>query len=85
MNSEENKYYEVSLAQVLKFRPYKKLLFRIYLLFSHENISQEEIQQILNDSETFKDFKRLWCTSIKHRMENQSIIIVRKLEKMCFQ
>ena len=69
MNSEEKKYYEVCLAQMLKFRPYRKLLFCIYLLFSHDNITQEEIQQTLNNSETFEDFKRLWCTSIKHRME----------------
>ena len=65
MNSEEKKYYEVSLAQILKFTPYRKLLFCIYLLFSHENITQEEIQQNLYNSETFEDFKRLWCASIK--------------------
>ena len=75
MNSEEKKYYEVSLAQILKLRPYRKLLYCIYLLFSRDNITREEIQQTLNDSKSFEDFKRLWCTSIKHRMEKQSSII----------
>ena len=83
MNSEEKKYYEVSLAQVLKFRPYRKLLFCIYLLFSHENTTQEEIQQNLNNYETFQDFKRLWCTSIKHRMENESSFIAYENWKRC--
>ena len=85
MDSEEKKYYEVSLAQILKFRPYRKLLFCIYLLFSHENITEEEIQQNLNNSETFQDFKRLvykYQTSDGKRIEYNH---VRKLEKMCFQ
>ena len=72
MNSEEKKYFEVFLAQVLKFRSYRKLLFCIVLLFSHDDITQEEIQQNLNNSETFEHFKRLRCTSIKHMMEKQS-------------
>ena len=75
MSSEEKKCYEVSLAQILKFRPYRNLLFCIYILFSHDNITQEEIQQTLNNSETFKDFKILWCTRITHRMEKHSSII----------
>ena len=83
MNSEEKKYYEVSLAQSLKFRSYRKLLFRIFLLFSHENITQEEIQQNLNNSKTFEGFKRLWCTNIKHRMEKQSSIITYENWKRC--
>ena len=72
MNSEEKKYFEVSLTLVLKFKPYRKLRFCMFLLFSHDDITQEDIQQNLNNSETFEDFKRLWCTSIKHLMEKQS-------------
>ena len=55
----EKKYLEIPLSKIMKFRPYRKLLFCIYILFSHDEITLEEIQQKLNSPETFEDFKRL--------------------------
>ena len=72
---EEKSYFKVSLAPVLKFRPYRKLLFCIYLMFLHQDITQDEIRQKLNNIESFEDFKRLWFTSIRYLMEKDSSII----------
>ena len=80
---EEKSYFELSLAQVLKFRPYRKLLFCIYLMFLHEDITQDEIRQKLNDIESFEDFKRLWYTSIRYLMEKDSSIITYENWKRC--
>ena len=55
----EKKYLEIPLSKILKFRPYRRLLFCIYILFSHDEITVEEIQQKLNSPETFEDFKKL--------------------------
>ena len=41
----EKKYLEIPLSKILKFRPYIRLLFCIYILFSHDEITVEEIQQ----------------------------------------
>ena len=45
----EKKYLEIPLSKILKFRPYRRLLFCIYILFSHDEITIEEIQQKLNN------------------------------------
>ena len=45
---EDKSYFEVPLAKVLKFRPYRKLLFCIYLMILHEDITPNEIRQKLN-------------------------------------
>ena len=50
----EKKYLEIPLTKILKFRPNKRLLPCIYILFSHDNITLEEIQQKLNSPETLK-------------------------------
>ena len=39
----EKKYLEISLSKILKFRPYRRLLFCIYILFSLDEITLEEI------------------------------------------
>ena len=43
----EKKYLEIPLSKILKFKPYRRLLFCIYILFSHDEITLEEIQQKL--------------------------------------
>ena len=53
----EKKYLEIPLSKILKFRPYRRLLFCIYILFSHDEITLEEIQQKLNSPETFGRFQ----------------------------
>ena len=68
------KYLEIPLSKILKFRPYSRLLFCIYVLFSHDEITIEEIQQKLNSPETFGDFKRLWWISIRYLMEKETLI-----------
>ena len=81
---EEKSYFEVSLAQVLKLRPYRKVLLCIYLMFLHQDITQDEIRQKLNTIESFEDFKRLWYTRIKYLMEkSSSIITYENWKKMC--
>ena len=70
----EKKYFEIPLSKILKFRPYRRLLFCIYILFSHDEITLEEIQQKLNSPETFEDFKRLWWISISYLMEKETLI-----------
>ena len=50
----EKKYLEIPLSKILKFRPYRRLLFCIYILFSHDEIRLEEIQQKLNSPEILK-------------------------------
>ena len=80
---EEKPYFEVPLAQVLKFRPYRKLLFCIYLMFLDEDITQDEIRQKLNNIDSFDDFKRLWWTSIWYFMEIDSSIITYENWKRC--
>ena len=70
----EKKYLEIPLSKILKFRPYRGLLFCIYILFSHDDITLEEIQQKLNSAETFEDFKRLWWISISYLMEKETLI-----------
>ena len=70
----EKKYLEIPLSKILKFRPYRRLLFCIYILFSHDEITVEEIQQKLNSPETFEDFKKLWWISIKYLMEKETLI-----------
>ena len=50
----EKKYLEDPLSKILKFRPYRRLLFCIYILFSHDEITLEEIQQKLNSSKLLK-------------------------------
>ena len=62
----EKKYLEIPLSKILKFRPYRRLLFCIYILFSHDEITLEEIQKKLNSPETFEDFKKLWWISIRY-------------------
>ena len=70
----EKKYLEIQLSKILKFRPYRRLLFCIYILFSHDEITIEEIQQKLNSPATFEDFKRLWWISIRYLMEKETLI-----------
>ena len=70
----EKKYLEIPLSKILKFRPYRRLLFCIYILFSHDEITIEEIQQKLNSPETFEDFKKLWWISISYLMEKETLI-----------
>ena len=70
----ENKYLEIPLSKILKFRPYRRLLFCIYILFSHDEITIEEIQQKLNSPESFEDFKKLWWISISYLTEKETLI-----------
>ena len=70
----EKKYLEIPLSKILKFRLYRRLLFCIYILFSHDEITLEEIQQKLNTPETFEDFKKLWWISISYLMEKETLI-----------
>ena len=70
----EKKCLEIPLSSILGFRPYRRLLFCIYILFSHDEITIEEIQQKLNSHETFEDFKRLWLISIRYVMEKETLI-----------
>ena len=70
----EKKYLEFPLSKIFKFRPYRRLLFCIYILFSHDEITVEESQQKPNSSETFEDFKRLWWISIRYLMEKETLI-----------
>ena len=70
----EKKYLEIPLSKILKFRPYRRLLFCIYILFSHDEITIEEIQQKLNSPETFENFKKLWWISIRYLMEKETLI-----------
>ena len=70
----EKKYLEIPLSKVLKFRPYRRLLFCIYILFSHDENNLEEIQQKLSSPETFEDFKRLWWISTSYLMEKDALI-----------
>ena len=70
----EKKYLEIPLSKILKFRQYRRLSFCIYILFSHDEITLEEIQQKLNSPETFEDFKRLWWISISYLMEKETLI-----------
>ena len=62
---------EILLSKILKFRPYRRLLFCIFILFSHDEITIEEIKQKLNSPESFEDFKRLWWISIRYLMEKE--------------
>ena len=50
----EKKYLEIPFSKILKFRPYRRLLFCIYILFSHDEITLEEIQQKLNSLKLLK-------------------------------
>ncbi len=68
----DKKWFEVPLSQVLKFRPYRKLLTCVYLLFSHENISPEETQSKLNEQETFEDFQKLWWSCAKYKLSEDT-------------
>ena len=77
----ERKYLEIPLSKVLKFRPYRRLLFCVYILFSHDEITIEEIQQKLNSPETFEDFKRLWWISIRCLMEKETLIKFESLKR----
>ena len=70
----EKKYSEIPLSKILKFRPNRSLLFCIYILFSHDWITIEEIQQKLNSPDTFEDLKRLWWISIRYLMEIETLI-----------
>ena len=70
----EKKYLEIPLSKILKFRPYRRLLFCIYILFSHDEITIEEIQQKLNSPESFEDFMKLWWISISNLMEKETLI-----------
>ena len=72
---EQKRYFEISLAQILKFIPYRKLLFCVYLMFSHKDITPEDIQQNLNKPESFEDFKRLWWSSIRYMMEKEKHLL----------
>ena len=72
--AKEKKYLEIPLSKILEFRPYRRLLFCISILFSHDEITLEEIQQKLNSPETFEDFKRLWWISISYLMEKDTLI-----------
>ena len=69
---EQKRYFEISLAQILKFIPYRKLLFCVYLMFSHKDITPEDIQQNLNKPESFEDFKR----RIRYMMEKETTLII---------
>ena len=51
-----------------------RLLFCIYIIVSHNEITIEEIQQKLNSPETFEDFKRLWWISIRYLTEKETLI-----------
>ena len=51
VEAREKKNLEIPLSKILKFRPYRKLLFCIYILFSHDEITLEEFQQKLNFEE----------------------------------
>ena len=71
----EKKNLEIPLSKILKLRPYRRLMFCIYILFSHDEIPPlEEIQQKLNSPETFEDFKRLWWISISNLIEKDILI-----------
>ena len=70
----EKKYLEIPLSKILKFTPYRRLLFCIYISFSHDEITVEGIQQKLNSPETFEDFKKLWWISIRYLMEKETLI-----------
>ena len=74
VETRERKYLEIPLSKILKFRPYRRLLFCIYILFSHDEITIGEIQQKLNGPETFEDFKSLWWISIRYLMEKETLI-----------
>ena len=71
---ERRNIWNFPLSKILKFRPYRRLLFCIYILFSHDEITLEEIQQKLNSPETFQDFKKLWWISIRYLMEKETLI-----------
>ena len=58
----------------MKFRPYRRLLLCIYILFSHDEITLDKIQQKLNSPETFEDFMRLLWISISYLMEKDTLI-----------
>ena len=77
----ERKYLEIPLSKILKFRPYSRLLFCVYILFSHDEITIEEFQQKLNSPETFEDFKRLWWISIRYLMEKETLITFENLKR----
>lgn len=77
----EKKWFEVPLTQVIKFKPYRRLLLCIYILFSHEDISMEEIQMKLNEKETFEDFKKLWWTCAKYKLLEDSVITFENWKK----
>ena len=70
----EKTYFEIPLSNIIKYRPYRKLLFLVYYLYSHEDMTSEEIQQILNSEEAFDDFVRLWWETNKIRMEIDTLI-----------
>ena len=70
----EKKYLEIPLSKTLKFRSCRRLLFCIYIIFSHDEITIEEIKQKLNSPETFEDFKRLWWISIRYLMKKETLI-----------
>ena len=63
----EKKYLEIPLSKIFKFKPNRRL-------FSHAEITLEEIEQKLNSPETFEDFKRLWWISISYLMEKETLI-----------
>ena len=71
MEEAREKKMEIPLSKILKFRPYRRLLFCIFILFSHDEITIEEIKQKLNSPESFEDFKRLWWISIRYLMEKE--------------
>ena len=72
----ERKHLEIPLSRILKFRPYRRFLFCIYILFSHDEITIEEIQQKLNSPENFEDFKILWWISIRYLMEKEIYLFI---------
>ena len=46
---EQKRYFEISLAQILKSIPYKKLLFCvIFMMFSHKDMTPEVIKLLYN-------------------------------------
>ena len=73
MASMEKKWLEIPLTQILRFKPYRKLLVCVYILYSHENISLDEIQMKLNTEEYYKDFKRLWCSCAKQELSEDTV------------
>ena len=73
MANMEKKWLEIPLTQILRFKPYRKLLVCIYILYSHENITLDEIQMKLNTEEYFKDFKRLWCSCAKKELSEDTV------------